>query len=467
MINLFSKLPNENYFIPLTGKNKQVYLNCLEVIFNKSKFGSYLKEDDAKDYINALLRKTPIVEESDEKMIESYDAAGLIRYLRSYGWIKEAEIGTNYEKIIKLSPEAVELIICFSNIANNSQTITATNDVISVYSMIVNSDKIQEFDDQPYSFVLKPVLNSMESLFLAIITIDAKVKNAATNVKTEETINNVLDFMCRGKEELFPDYYKLKNNGNIDAYISKIKDSIMSWNNNGKLEKAIIDYAQVEKVTASEATKSIKEILNNIYIFFNDKYPAFMNQLDKKTEDYFNSILARLRFLSNGSGERRLENVKNFLNHIKDNRDSVDISVITASNIIEFKYLSSTSAKKRLLQRKDETRQVSEKADTNEELLDKIKQDVNGKMMESSLKEKAEAFIEKHINGKSVLTQNDMPLPNNEDYYLYNALFCVYGGNDRNKKYTIVKTDGTTVAGTVECDNFELRKKAENEDSRF
>lgn len=467
MINLFNKLPNENFFIPLTGKNKQIYLDCLEIIYKKSRLGSYLKEEDAKDYINALLRKTPIIEDSEEKLIESHDAAGLIRYLRSYGWIKETEIGTNYDKIIKLSPEAVELIICFSKIANNSQTITATNDVISVYSMFVNTDKIQELEDQPYSYVLKPVLNSMDSLFLSIVTIDAKIKDAAMNVKTKESINTVLDFMCRGKEELFPDYFKLKNNGNIDVYISKIKDSIMSWYDNGKIEKAIIDYVQVEHVAASEATRAVKEILQNIYIYFDDKYPSFMKQLDIKTEDYFNSILARLRFLTTDSGERRLENIKSFLNHLKDNWDTADISDINISNLKEFKYLSPASAKKRTLQRKEETRQVSEKYDTDEEVLGKIMDDVKSKLMERSLKEKAETFIERYIQGKSVLTQDDMPLVNNEEDYMYNALFCVYGGTERNKKYRIVKTIGTTIVGNLECDNFELRKKANDEELRF
>lgn len=467
MINLFSKLQNENFFIPLTGKNKQVYLDCLEIIYKKSRLGSYLKEEDAKDYINALLRKTPIMDDSEEKLAETHDAAGIIRYLRFYGWIKEAEIGKNYEKIIKLSPEAVELIICFSNIANNEQTITATNDVITVYTMVVNPNNIQEYDEHPYEYVLKPVLYSMDSLFKAIINIDAKVKNAAINVRTKETIDNVLDFMCMGKEDLFPDYFKLKNNGNIDAYITKIKDSLLAWYDNGKFEKAIIDYAQLEKANASDATKSINEILQNIYIFFNDRYPAFMNQLDIKTEDYFNSILARLRFLTSGSGERRIENIKNFLLYMKNNKEALSDDDLNVSNIKEFKYLSSDSAKKKKMQKKGESRQMAVKPDNDEEVINKIRRELNAKMGERSLKEMTETFIEKYIVSKPILTPKDMPITNYEDVYLYNALFCVYGSTDKNQKYTIIKTDGQTKTDNLLCDNFELRKKVENEEFRF
>ena len=123
-IDIFNSVP-ENYFVPLSSKNKKVYIKIISLLYNLVESGlSYGAEkeifvSEIEDYFYS--ETIDVYLEDGEQANSNRDKANLfIRKLEEYKWIY-TETTNDYKKIINFHDYSITIIEAMIKIINKDK----------------------------------------------------------------------------------------------------------------------------------------------------------------------------------------------------------------------------------------------------------------------------------------------------------------------------------------------------------
>ena len=123
-LNLF-QIISEDFFKPLNGKHKKIYIDCLELIYSTYKtelsFGVEKEVILSKlvEYFDETSLEEMVFDEENEVAADSREKANaILRTLKNCNWI-EYEVGSDYSVKINLFDYAATMIESFQKIIKN------------------------------------------------------------------------------------------------------------------------------------------------------------------------------------------------------------------------------------------------------------------------------------------------------------------------------------------------------------
>ena len=156
-LNIFEIVGND-FFKPLSSPNKEIYYDCLNIIYNSYRTElSYGIDRDIVisqlcDYFERDSGTDIIFDDDGETLKDSRGMANaFLRNLKKYGWIESEFSNDRKEKIIMPS-YSVTFMQTMNIISANGET-EYQSEISTIYSILIN----EELLSRPYPQIVKPV----------------------------------------------------------------------------------------------------------------------------------------------------------------------------------------------------------------------------------------------------------------------------------------------------------------------
>ena len=146
----FFNIVGASFFKPLTSSYKEVYLDCLNMIYECCKYQMSNSEEKSivverlSDYFEERNQKNFVFEEEGEESFADGRSVALefIRKLKGFGWIDE-EIGKNYISRIYFNDYAITILESFRKIVSEEEA-EYQSIIQTIYSIAVNEDAYRQ-----------------------------------------------------------------------------------------------------------------------------------------------------------------------------------------------------------------------------------------------------------------------------------------------------------------------------------
>ena len=302
-MNLFD-IVNNSFFIPLSGKNKEIYAAVIILLWDICKDSpTYSSDEDFLiSEIESYFWGINIDDYEEDDTEESIYTDGLdkiprklakkyIDRLIKYGWLDERSGG--YESGIALSFNAVSISIvsAFKNILN-PKLITYKGKLFKVSSLLDEIDK----QSTPYETVLREVYDDMNNLNNSLRNLGASIATYIDTLTKNKTPQEVLDLFNEYEDKVVvASYHRFKTSDNLFNYKSNILDQLDYCRDMG-LYKLTEDCANVEKVDYDKAQLLVMTMIGDIENAVNNM-SDIMREIDKQHILYRGRAVQRAQFL--------------------------------------------------------------------------------------------------------------------------------------------------------------------------
>lgn len=406
---LFTLIP-ENFFKLLTSNQKEIYADCLFLLFNHL------------DKANSYGDKKEIIIEVLSQHVPKTKALIILRKLKEYGWIYEENIG-NYEVVINFTYYAVQIVKTLSELKVKNN-LDYYGYLFAIYSMLKNIEyeSLGDILDQIF-FNMKIIMNRL------------KILNANINKYIQELISNsnienlpliVNTLFNDYKKNIVDEYYqRLKTSDNL----SKYRPFIISKLNEISINSAIINDAAktlVAKNKFNDITSSQAHIYQQIsYIISSlNNIEVVVNEIDKKNSQYIKTAITKILYIVSNT-EDTTGKIKKIIDYIvKNKNDKKTIHTLFSLNTSRF--LSHKSLYKVPKKVHFETQKIQ-----NEKKLDDYcKTKYMQKILEYSRfsKQRIVNYVKELLKDTNEISASKLPLNNYEDY-LRLILIFMYANN--------------------------------------
>jgi hypothetical protein len=284
--NLFDTFDNEKFFNPLTGENRTIYFQIIQALIAMANSREDLYEQDAK---NKIFDYQSLLEE--EAMGSTPN--DILKYFEECGWIRREQSRNGLEYYVRITSECRILMDGLMSVRRGADN--SKGHIFAMYEIVraASDDTFGYRRLEPYKQILEPL--EMHKNALKNELIDLRDNILALIKKLLDT--NELSHMGHllSKEEMIKDffnnYFRLKNDGNVLAFIPVIINYCrkLEYEDDALIEKMVYDAPREDHVNQ----ETIRLRLSSIISFLDYSYEDNMNIIENRIDEYY--VLANQR----------------------------------------------------------------------------------------------------------------------------------------------------------------------------
>lgn len=316
-LSLFQVIP-QDFFKVLTSKYKDIYVDCLLLIYNSYKnelsFGvdKEIILNELENYFENKSEELIFDEDSDEVAKDARAKANAILLrLKNSGWI-EYDQPSDFRIRVNLMDYAITMIETFYKIISNEE-VEYQSQIAQIYSTLINEENY----NKPYEYILKSVSENTETLITKLKKLNTNIKKYIEMITHEKTATEIVrDFFTYQSEIGSKAYHRLKTSDHVSNFRNTIIERLRYILNDEQIfQKALSSYIEIEEVpeginAESQLRSKIQSIIS-AFINFDD----ITSEIDFKHSRYMSSAIARAKFLLNNTNnvEGKVSSILNYL----------------------------------------------------------------------------------------------------------------------------------------------------------
>lgn len=360
---------SDKFFNPFTGKNRELYFSCITELIEKSKEIPVLYEEDAKNCLTLYLQNCQYAIETEQlgdqsETISNHrapqeNAAMILRYFRSCGWITPKEIGRSGDNIASVSAYCRKLIDAVHKIFDADANAAITNHIFSMHE-ILNAAFAKDGGRavRPYSSILMPLVEHECDLKNELLILKDSIRAIMRAVLKMSDVNSFGHFLLKDEllNRFFQDYFFIKKSGLIPAYIANIERLLQKLQRSAIYQRMVEEYVSLKRVNASQARDLIDRQFAELDSFISLEYERDIGYIDRKINTYYNLYAMRISMvLGNGTNlEQTLNRLLLWLKEIPaQEREEILRHIASAHRLLEFKFVGRKSIERRRRRKTD------------------------------------------------------------------------------------------------------------------
>ncbi len=312
------QIVSEDFFKPLTGKYKAVYIDCLELIYSTYKTElSYGVDKEVilgklVAYFDEVSGEAMTFDDETEVASDSRAKANAtLRTLKRCHWIEE-EAGSDYTTRVNLFDYAATMIESFEKIIKNDEM-----EYQSVISQIHGTLQNPEAYAKPYEYIIKRVSENTDELISGLKKLNTMIKKRIDEITRDKTAQEIVeDFFGYHKDIGSKAYHRIKTSDNISHFRLGIIENLRGLLEDEEIfRKSVNGFMEIEQEDdRPRAEDRLKEKIHYMISSFNN-YDEIIEEIDTRHTKYLSSAIARATFLLNHSNntEGRIKGILSFL----------------------------------------------------------------------------------------------------------------------------------------------------------
>lgn len=312
---------SDKFFNPFCCRNRELYFACIQQLIDKSKEIPVLYETDARDCLIIYLQNCRyaietenIGEEISSQRSSPENAAVILRYFRSCGWITPKEIGRSGDNIASVSSYCRKLVDALHKIFDRDASGAITNHIFSMYEILKSSlEKDSARAIRPYSNVCVPLVENECDLKNELLVLKDSIRTIMHAVMKIEDANGFGQFLMKDEvlDRFFNDYFFIKRSGLIPGYIARIDRMLLKIRRSEMYDRMAEEYMELKNVDPITAREVVDRQFGELDSFINMEYEKEMAYIDRKINMYYNLYSTRMMMvLSNHT------NLQHYLNQL-------------------------------------------------------------------------------------------------------------------------------------------------------
>jgi len=301
----FFNANGDSFFSVLNSKNKEVYLDCLLLIYTKIDKSGVLELD--RDTIiatikNYLLKNKMTLDEEDNDKETNDDASYILRRFKDCGWLTE-EVDASYNRNFAFTPFAVKLIKLISEYvefvleeddetekekASLTVAMPVLNPLMGYEGYVYGIYNSLKYDDRKEpKLLIGKIYQDMVGLHNALMSIYSSIKAFIDQTLRKTSAEDILalHFDQYLNDPTSKIYKQLRTTENIDKYKTQISNYLYDLRRDKEFVK---DFDNTELA-----------YFNKIIEFFDITLEELTRQIDDKNSEYIRSTINRIKFITN------------------------------------------------------------------------------------------------------------------------------------------------------------------------
>lgn len=303
---------SDKFFNPFCCKNREIYLECMDQLIEKSKEIPTLYETDARHCLILYLQNCQYALETEDIGEEvgsgrspQENASSILRYFRRCGWITPQEIGRSGDNIASVSAYCRKLMDAIHKIFDRDVNGAITNHIFSIYEILKSSfekDSVRAI--RPYSNILVPLVENECDLKNELLVLKDSIREIMRTVMRMSDANSFGQFLIKDEllNRFFNDYFFIKRSGLIPSYISKINYLLIKLRRSELYGKMVKEYGKLKNADELQSRELIDRQFGELDSFINLEYDQEMGYIDKKINTYYNLYSIRVMMVLSGGG---------------------------------------------------------------------------------------------------------------------------------------------------------------------
>ena len=343
-MSLFEIVGSE-YFKALTGKYQNVFIDCLEIIYDSyrtelsygvdrevlvAKMSDYFEQNSLDD----------IQFEGDQDVFRDSrsKANEFLRKLKNYGWI-EYEFDNYGQAKIVMPSHSIIIIKALNEVANKNE-MEYQSEISAIYSLLTN----EKLYDRPYAQVIKPVYDRTLALFTELKKLNTGIRKYIEELTDGQTPEELMEHFFSYNENIGSrSYHRMKTNDNVSRFRNTIESRLRDiLNDDVIMERVVLGYQNIEgENDHNEAYNKTIEIITSILNYFNS-YDDIEKEIERKHSKYLRSAVnrAKLAFLNTNNIEGKLSAILRRLANAFDDEEEYGLyddvpDVAVTDNFVE------------------------------------------------------------------------------------------------------------------------------------
>lgn len=445
-MNIFDVV-GENFFKPLTSQFKNIYIDCLTIIYDSyrselsygidreilvSKMSDYFERSNISDI--EFDEESEILRDSRAK------ATTFLRKLKEFCWV-EYEISNNQTAKVIMPDYAVTIVQTLLDISHPKE-MEYQSEISMIYSTLTN----EELLDRPYPQVLRPVFERTRALFDGLKKLNTSIKKYIEEITADKTSEEIIrDFFTYHDEIASKAYHRIKTEDNISRFrntiIARLRDML---NDPDVFERTVKGYQNIENENDyCTAKDEVKAQISTVIDSFRS-YDEIVSEIDKKHSKYLKNAVERAKFLllNTNNIEGKISTILQFMaecyNQEEENNLSEDASdeICALFNIFPQGFLSGESLKSVAISRKiTDVEEVFQSINMTEEEREMRRIAISEKNKNRFSKKNIERFVATLLADKECILASDIPVETKRD--LIRIIFISLYGHLTKSEYIV------------------------------
>lgn len=446
---LFKNLP-ENFFTPLSCKNKNIYWDCIYILYSimnsRLSFGieRELVIDELQDYFDSYV--SDIVED-DITVAGSRDKANLfIRKLIDYGWLTN-ETTYSHVQLIHFNDYAVEIVKTLDRIVNNTK-LEYQGYIYTIYTLIHSTSESK-------GILLNQIFENTDKLITGLKTLNSNIKKYIDELTKYSTVAEIMDILFNDYRANIIDkaYHRLKTSDNVSKFRPEIVEALEDYMKDEEFIKiAAKEISEIKELSSEESMERVRDILRELVDAFHN-IDFIIEEIDSKNSQYQRSSINRAKFLLSNS-EDLSGQIKDILIYMSEEIAGCDISlnsiysldyvenlfkIYSQGFVDEASFYAPVEGKKYF--KPEALVDITVDSRRRKQKLHSMKNKLENSMNTRNI----EKYVAKILGIKEVMLASAMPLNNIEDFIkiIYVRLY----GQRKRVSYRIVNKDEVNIKG--------------------
>lgn len=467
-MNLFNII-SDDYFKALTGRYKQIFADCLEIIYNSYRTElSYGIDKESlvmqiTDYFDNNIDTSIQLEDEDEVLNDSRaKALAFLRKLRGYGWI-ESEFGSNGREKIVMPDHSVTMMQAMISVSEVKE-MEYQSEVSAIFSMLTN----EALNDRPYPQIIKPVYDRTLALFTELKKLNTSIRKyidgLTSGLSSEEIMQHFFSYNDNIGSKA---YHRMKTNDNISKFRNTIINRLKEMLNDERiLELIVLGYQNVENCNdKNDAYDCVIGRINDIIGHFNS-YDEIEKEIDDKHYKYVRSAVSRakLAFLNTNNIEGKITTVIRCLSSLMDKENSssmyedIPAEYCNIFNIFPQNFLSGESLYTAPISRKiGEVEEIFNISSIDETELEKRKQDLREKRKNCFSRKNINTYVNTLLYKRDLVKGSEIDVHSRRDMVRL-VFICLYG-RDKKSDFIIIPKENVISKEGFTFKDFEIKRR--------
>ncbi len=427
---LFSTIA-DNFFVPLSTKNKIVYWECICKLFSvmdhQLSFG--VERDVLVDELQYYFEQTNAADLDDEEFSEKDSRAKaneMIRRLEFYGWI-EIETDKSYIQRVNFKEYAIRILKVLLEIADGKQ-VEYQGYIYTIYSLVRSQT------DNP-GVVLIQIMENTDLLITGLKNLNSNIKHYIDDLTRHSTVAEIMDALFNDYITNIVDkaYHRLLTSDNVSKFRPEIIERLESRSkSDAYLAQTVREIMALKEMEEEEAKEFVYRCLHEVMEAFRNM-DDILNEINKKNSQYQKAAINRARFLLTGSEDIRGQ-IKDILIGLGEtiNREEMDMGGIYEVEFLDqliriytTAVLDSNSLYAPVEGRKEFKPQTIEVHEPDDLLRQEKLRRMVEKMQRALSPEKINAYVARHLGDRAEMLAAELPLADTEDFVkvIYTRLY--------------------------------------------
>jgi hypothetical protein len=466
-LSLFQIIP-QDFFKVLTSKYKEVYIDCLRIIYNTYKTElSFGVEREVilyklESYFDDRTEEMVFDEDGDEIAKDSRaKASAILRRLKDSGWI-EYEQANDYKIKVNMHDYAATMTETFNKIIKNDEM-----EYQSVVSQIHAALYNMESYVKPYEYIIKKVIENTEELMIGLKKLNTNIKKHIEAITNEKSAGEIVqDFFVYQREIGSKAYHRIKTSDNISHFRFAIIEKLYEFLNDGEIfKRGVSGFMEIEQVEdEKEAYDQLRnKVLGIISAFRN--YDDIVSEIDYKHTKYIGSAVARAKFLltNTNNSEGKINRILAYISDELNSDESVNLNdesiegITGIFNIFPQSYIDGESLYVMPISRKMSLPEVlGDRLGISEEERAIRKLALQEKSKNRFSRKNINAYVEELLKDNKSVLASTLPLESKRD--MIKVIFISLYGRDKKSLYRVIPLEDAISVNEFKFKDFLIER---------